>query len=106
MTNKTAWIGESHTDLALTPELTRQMLTHAVTSAAAALNAEENPVPLLAVGEVRTYVMTLQCLHTPGEANVADTVDVTATIEPAPLLRMSRHRLETTRPWWRFWGKK
>lgn len=117
---KAQWIGEAHTDqpYAVGP-LSAVMLEHALQSAMDnmknALNQHGNNPPelvALGVGEVRSYALTLQCLHTPGDTGVPDTVDVTCTIEPATFLHTTaselrgvRHRA-ISRPWWKFWGDK
>lgn len=90
------FVGEAHTDQPYTSLLARAMFSHAVHSAVDKFlsGSPERVEP----SEIRGYTVTVQCLHTPGEASIPDTYDVTATLymvgeNPVPQ--------ENKRRWWR-----
>lgn len=96
------WVGESHTDLTYTNALGKKMLLHAVRSAVTKCYTE----PMI-LGESRTYTIVTQALLTPGEANIPETIDVTATILEYPYeIEMTGISPEAAIPaprkrWWR-----
>jgi hypothetical protein len=94
------WVGESHTDQPYGGTLAPAMFNHAVQSAVDKFIT--NTSRLVLPGVARELHIYVQCLHTPGEASIPDTYDVTATLIEQPLQDSSYIPLPNPkRRWWR-----
>jgi|SRR5882757_116190 len=95
----TEYVGEAHTDQRYTPLLAQAMQRHAMMSAVEKF--AEGEKPYLSAGEGGTIYIAMQCLHTPGEANIPDTYDVTATLTDVTATYTTPREETKRRHWWR-----
>lgn len=93
------WVGESHTDQPYHPVLARAMYSHAVDSAVS--KALDGSPFSIKPGEHHHYSIDVQCLYTPGEANIPDTYDVTATLTDVTASYTTPREETKRRQWWR-----
>jgi|SRR5882757_2569123 len=94
----TEYVGESHTDQPYGDILAEAMFNHAVESAVGNYLADGYAIK---PGEGHTIYIAMQCLHTPGEANIPDTYDVTATLTDVTDTYTTPREETKRRHWWR-----